>query len=70
MVALFFLLCTTKEMELGKISKDNLSEVKLNGFKTEKRGTLGNIKRENVKTRRRENVFSGRERERTEELKK
>jgi len=27
-------------MELGKISKDNLSKVKLNGFKTEKRGTL------------------------------
>jgi hypothetical protein len=53
-------------MELGKISKDNLSKVKLNGFKTEKRGTLRNIKREEVKTRRktrrRENVFSGRER--------
>jgi hypothetical protein len=27
-------------MELGKISKDNLSKVKLNGFKKEKRGTL------------------------------
>jgi hypothetical protein len=27
-------------MELGKISKDNLSKVKLNGFKIEKRGTL------------------------------
>jgi len=27
-------------MELGKISKDNLSKVKLNGFKTEKMGTL------------------------------
>ncbi|KAJ6988209.1 hypothetical protein NC653_021213 [Populus alba x Populus x berolinensis] len=55
-------------MELGKISKDNLSEVKLNGFKTEKRGTLGNIERENVKTRRRENVFSGREDRRIEEV--
>jgi len=27
-------------MELGKISKDNLSKVKLNGFKIEKKGTL------------------------------
>jgi len=31
------LLCTRKEMELGKILNDNLSKMKLNGFKTKKR---------------------------------
>ena len=55
---------------VGKISKDYLSKVKLNGFRNEKRDIWRNVRRENVKTRSCENVFSEGDREQREELKK